>query len=77
MLGRSGTGASARALFLFTFKDASISDGLLGSVRWQSRPYQCQAVTGSFHILSALRKRNGGIVAGEGAPARWCLASKK
>jgi hypothetical protein len=28
-------------------------------------------------ILSALRKRNGGMLTGEGAPARWRLAGKQ
>jgi hypothetical protein len=32
------------ALFLFTFKDASSSDGLLGSVRWSSRPCRRKSV---------------------------------
>jgi len=34
-----------------------------------------QAVDLQAAILAALRKRNGGTVVGEGAPARWRLAS--
>jgi hypothetical protein len=33
-----------------------------------------QAIDLQAAILSALRKRNGGMVIGEGAPARWRLA---
>ena len=34
-----------------------------------------QAIDLQAAILAALRKRNGGTVVGEGAPARWRLAS--
>jgi hypothetical protein len=33
-----------------------------------------QAIDLQAAILSALRKRNGGMVIGEGTPARWRLA---
>jgi hypothetical protein len=33
-----------------------------------------QAIDLQVAILSAVRKRNGGMVIGEGAPARWKLA---
>jgi hypothetical protein len=33
-----------------------------------------QAIDLQAAILSALRKRNGGMVVGRGAPARWRLA---
>jgi hypothetical protein len=33
-----------------------------------------QAIDLQAAILSALRKRNGGMVVGDGAPARWRLA---
>ena len=36
-----------------------------------------QAIDLQVAILSALRKRNGGMVTGEGAPARWRLAGKE
>ena len=36
-----------------------------------------QAIDLQAAILSALRKRNGGMVVGKGAPARWKLKASR
>jgi hypothetical protein len=60
----------------------SVTSGFIGAFfaesgngrnRRYSPPAWKQAVDLQAAILVALRKRNGGMVVGEGAPARWRL----
>ncbi len=61
VLRRAGTPMSAREI-----ADTLIADKAPQATRKQAIDLQAA-------ILAALRKRNGGAVAGEGAPARWRL----
>jgi len=63
VLRRAGTPMTAR----------EITDALIAGKAPQAT--RKQAIVLQAAILAALRKRNGGPVVGEGAPARWRLAA--
>jgi hypothetical protein len=46
-----------------------------GTVKTPSKATRKQAVDLQAAILTALRKRDGGTVVGDGAPARWRLVA--
>jgi hypothetical protein len=50
-----------------------IADALLAGKKPEATRKQAMDVQAA--ILAALRKRNGGTVAGEGSPARWHLVT--